>query len=70
MTDKKQASLAGMGQLKAGVPKATEQWFRDKAAREGIPMQSLIAPILNAVARGEITGGFSYTPDPHGNAHK
>lgn len=63
MTDKKP-------QLRANVPQATEDWFRNKAAREGVTIQSLVAPVLNAVARGEIQGGFTCVPEPHGNARK
>lgn len=52
----------GMDTLRAAVPGETGQWFRDKAAREGIPLQAVLAPVLNAYARGEITQGFSQQP--------
>lgn len=72
MTGSPNEAAKGMDFLKVAVPAATAQWFRDKAATEGVSQQSLIAPVLNAVARGEIASSFSYrhTPDPHGNARK
>ena len=54
--------------LKVNIPAVTVDWLRDRAAREGVTLQSLVAPVLNAFARGEILGGFSVVPDPHGNA--
>ena len=54
--------------LKVSIPQPTVDWLRDRAAREGVTLQSLVAPVLNAYARGEILGGFTVMPDPHGNA--
>ena len=43
----------GPDSLRISVPAETGDWYRQQAAREGIPLQSIIAPLLNAVARGQ-----------------
>jgi hypothetical protein len=70
MAQKKPDNKHAVGYLKANVPRSTEEWFRQKALKEGVPMQALIAPVLNAVARGEIQGGYAVAPDSHGNASR
>ena len=51
-----------MASLRASVPQETSDWFREQAEREGIPIQAVLAPVLNAYARGEITQGFTRQP--------
>jgi hypothetical protein len=72
--DKKTPASAGMGIIKASAPLATCEFFQSLADREGVTVQSLVAPVLNAYARGEIRRDFTMSvepqPDPHGNAKR
>ena len=52
---------AGMDTLRAAVPIETARWFRDLAAKEGIAIQAVLAPVLNAYARGELRQQFVKT---------
>lgn len=51
-----------MDTLRAAVPGETGEWFRATAAREGISVQAVLAPVLNAYARGEIRQEFTQQP--------
>lgn len=68
MTEKRKHQPGQMGSLRATVPASTEQWFRDLAAYEGISVQAVVAPVLNAYVREQQAGGRGVVPDPHGNA--
>lgn len=74
MSTKKKAPPLGMELLRATVPADTMAWFRQQAADQGIPIQSIVAPVLNAYARGVIQQSFNQNaaiqPDPHGNARR
>jgi len=63
-----------MGIIKASAPLATCEFFQNLADKEGVTVQSLVAPVLNAYARGEIRRDFTMSsevqPDPHGNAKR
>lgn len=52
----------GPDSLRISVPAETGDWYRQQAAREGIPLQAVLAPVLNAYARGEIRQGFTQQP--------
>jgi len=58
-TAKKTKTEKGMESLKVSVPRETAEWFRARAAKEGIAIQAVTAPVLNAFARGEIKQEFS-----------
>ena len=55
----------GSDYIKVSVPAETKAYFDKQAHREGVSVQSLVAPVLNAVARGEISRPFQF---PDGSA--
>lgn len=50
----------GSDYIKVSVPAGTKTYFDKLAASEGVSVQSLVAPVLNAVARGEISRLFQF----------
>ena len=62
MDSKRPRTTAGMVIIRAAVPVATAEFYRQLAAKEGIAISAIVAPLLNARARGEITNTFQQEP--------
>ena len=51
-----------MKQLKVNLPEDVAQYFEDRARYYGIAVQAVTAPVLCAMARGEIRNDFTQQP--------
>jgi PIN domain nuclease of toxin-antitoxin system len=55
-------STGKMRQLKVNLPEEVAQFYQDRARHYGIAVQAVTAPVLCAMARGEIKQEFTKQP--------
>jgi hypothetical protein len=62
MNDPKNKPLAGMTRIKVTVPTSVAEYYERRANDYGGSVSAAAAPVLCAMARGEIKQGFTQEP--------